>query len=330
MKHWELYFIKFIHFNSIAAGYTTLNIDFKKRCLIHSQTNKIIATIQNILFLIWLPLAFVINISNLVLIGHNPVLRYVYNITIIARLIFLLLTNISRPKRDAMLKLWLEKVLMLQTSYFDRFPNEPRDTRLRYCLYFNAALMIVHTTTMFTNLWVFILSHNWWNFFNAYTVVGTITIQHLIMLHHGSLLCFLYECFGILNYQLRHEILDHKLVMIYYHLTTLLQQLNTIFNSTSLWIHLGLLLTNSLVGYIIVFVIFTGHLDFNLFTSLLGTGLYVLLCLHLYIYFTVCELILQVTRNTSFILRKYTEKSYNQEVSFNKKFLFSIYKILFL
>ena len=330
MKHWELYFIKFIHFNSIAVGYTALNIDFKKRRLIYSQRNKILASIQNVLYLIWLPIAFVINISSLVLKGHNPVLRYVYNLTIITRLIFLLLTNTIRSNRDAMLKPWLEKVLMLQTSYFDRFPNEPRNTRLRYCIYFNATLMIVHITTMLMNLWVFIISNNWWNFFNGYIVVGTITTQHLIMLHHGSILCYLYECFGILNYQLRHEILDPKLAMIYYHLTMLMQQLNTIFNPTNLWIHLGLLLTNSLVGYITVFVIFTGHLDLNLFTALLGTGLYVLLCLHLYIYFTVCELVLQVARNTSFILRKYTEKPYNQEVNFNKKFLFSIYKIYFL
>lgn len=115
MKRWELYFIKFLHFNSIRVGYTALDIDFNKRRLICSQRNKIIATIQNVLYTIWLPLAFRVNVSSFVLHDRNPVLRYAYNITIFARVVFLLLANVIRANRDAVLRPWLEKVLMLQT-----------------------------------------------------------------------------------------------------------------------------------------------------------------------------------------------------------------------
>lgn len=131
MKRWELWLIKYTLYNAFLVGYTSINIDFPKRQLKMTRIAKIVAAYANITFLIYLPLAFFTNINSIVTEEENLVIRYAYTLTTISRFILLLVIVLMRLKRDKQLTKWLERVLMIQTTYFDRFPNISRDKRLR-------------------------------------------------------------------------------------------------------------------------------------------------------------------------------------------------------
>lgn len=314
MKRWELWLIKFTLYNAFLVGYTSINIDFHKRQLKMRKSAKFVAAYGNISFLIYLPMAFFSNINSIVTEEKNLVIKYAYTLTTVSRLIFLLVTVLMRLQRDKLLTKWLEKVLMIQISYFDRFPNIPRDTRLRKFLYFNIFLTFYHTNDLFSRLWIFIINGDWWNFLNVYMVCGAISMQHIIMLHHGALLCYIYECYSIINNQIKNELFDPKLGIIHFHLTTLIAELNSIFNPINLWIQLTIFLSNSMVGYVSITNIISGNIDFDRYKSTLGNSLYYFLCIHMYVYFMLCEWVEQISAKTLYLLKSFSAKSRNQEV----------------
>ncbi|KNC33666.1 hypothetical protein FF38_08777 [Lucilia cuprina] len=226
---------------------------------------------------------------------------------------FILGRLMLRPKINICGMFVVDLNSFLLISYFDRFPNVPRNQGLRKFLYFNTLLMFYHVISMFSSIWTLYFKGDFWNFLNIYIVAGAICMQHLIMLHHASLLCYMYESLSQLHYQLIHDILDPKLSLIHFHICTLMTQLNVIFNPVNLWIQLCLLLTNSMAGYVTVVNIAAGRMDLDSYTNILGSSLYLLLCLHMYLYFMLCEWVTVKAKKTSYILKEFSVKSYSQE-----------------
>lgn len=141
-------------------------------------------------------------------------------------------------------------------------------------------------------------------------------MQHSVMLHHGTLLCYLHECFSKLNYQLQQETMDPKLAMIYFHLSTAIQQLNLIYSPLNLCVQISLIISNSLVGYVAILSLITPNFDFNTYSYVLGGRFYILLCLHMHIYFMLCYKVVISARKTNEILMEITEINENQEVRY--------------
>ncbi|KAM7341923.1 uncharacterized protein ACRADG_009525 [Cochliomyia hominivorax] len=210
----------------------------------------------------------------------------------------------------------------------------PMASRLRKFIYFNIFLMFYHTNGFHTTQWTLMYTGYWKTFLNVFIAYCSINFQHLIMLHHASLICYMYEAFSQINYQINHEILDPTLGIIHYHLHALMSQLNVIFNPLNLWIQLSIFLSNSMVGYVTVTSISNGFFDLEFYSSILGSTLYYLLCLHMYVYFLLCEWVYQISRKTLYLMKNCCIKPHNQEIeklSFNCVLLpvrISIYNML--
>lgn len=193
-------------------------------------------------------------------------------------------------------------------------------------MYFNTFLIFVHTHFLFSNLWSTIINEDWWSFLNVYMACGSITMQHIIMLHHGALLCYIYESYSIINYQIKNEFFDPKLSIIHFHLTTLIAEINYIFNPINLWIQLSIFLSNSMVGYVSVTNIISGNINFERYKSTLGSGLYYFLCIHMYVYFMLCEWVEKISEHTLYLLKHLNIKAFNLEVCFLFNYLIFNFK----
>lgn len=289
MKHWEYCLLKFIMFYIMMSGYTTIYIDFKRLLIKSSKFIKISTFMYNLLFILTTPSAIQINFSHVVLNTDNPVIGYANAGIIVARLVSMLVVIIMRPNRNRQLRKWLEKVLAVQSSYFNRFSQVPRDTKLRMWLYFNIFLTLFHNLNILVLVGQWLVAGKWRSIYDIYIFSGIIVLQHSIMLHHAMLLCYLHECFSVLNYQLLNNDFNKDLSKTYFDLCALWQQLNVIFSPVNFWLQLCLLITNSMVGFVGILNLISSNLDFKLYTYLLGSSLYILICFHMHVYFMICD-----------------------------------------
>lgn len=270
--------------------------------------------INHIFFLIMTPSALRINFSHVILTRNIPVIGYANAGTIVSRLLCLLVGIIMRPKRDQQMKEWLESVRILQLKYFSRFSQVPRDTKLRKWLYLNIFVTLMHNINIMFIAWHMVFSGKWRILYDIYIFGSSIILQHCVMLYHAILLCYLHESFSILNHQLRNNEFNNELTETYFRLCSLWKQLNTIFNPINFWIQLCLIITNSMVGFVGVLILFKPQLDFKSYTYLLGSSFYILICIHLHIYFMICDHMIKTPQKTLDILMDYTCRDYNQEV----------------
>lgn len=269
------------------------------------------------MFLFAIPNAVKVNLAHIKLNVKNPLIAYAFVLTIFLRLTFILFIIIMRGKRDADLVKWLEKFMLIQTSYFDRFQHIPTDKSLRKYLFINMFLMLAHGFSLFGNIFKFYFHNELWRFFDLYMLCGIINLQHFTMWFHEVVLCYLHECCSKLNYQLQYKDMDPKLSLIYYQVTQLIKEINQILSSIIIWVQLCLIISNAIVGYISI-LFFTGSImgtETDSYDFLLGGKLYILLCAQMYIYFRLSDRVVKTTGNTSSILQMYSTRETITEVS---------------
>ncbi|KAM7343507.1 uncharacterized protein ACRADG_010506 [Cochliomyia hominivorax] len=295
------------------VGYTTLNIDLKQRRLNISQTWRIYAILDDMLVLVIIPIATAVNFQHMRFENRNQVIAFANAVIIITRLLLILEVVLQRGKRESALMKCLTQVLVLQTSYFDRFHHVHGDKRLRKWIYVNAVLMIVHSTNIFVKAWMGLANGGWWNYMDMYGACVVLVMQHSTMVQHASLLCFTFESISKLNYQLMENIQDSKLSLIYYHLINLIQELNIIYSPLNLWIQLCSITTNSMMGLYYVSLVMFPHKITESFTYLMLDDSYFLLCFLMHLYSWICNHVKMTFRKTSAILKKYLFKYYEQK-----------------
>lgn len=301
-QYWLLYAITYY---PMSVGYTTLNIDFKRKRLKLSKFWQFYAFVDNLIVLAVLPIAILVNLNHVRFNGRNQVLAFANFMIILSRLFLILEVIIKRRKRDGKLKQCLLRVLVIQTTYFDRFHNLPHNKSLRKLIALNAILMVVHVTNVFCRSWMNLAKNGWWIYMDNYLICIVLVWQHSIMIQHAMLLCFLYESLFKINYQIEWKIQDPKLSIIYYHLTSLIEEFNVIYSPVNMWTQLCSIVTNSMMGYFCVLFLLEPHIDLASYSYVMGDGSYILLCIHMNIYFLICNQVITAFRRTNVILRNY-------------------------
>ncbi|KAM7343846.1 uncharacterized protein ACRADG_010756 [Cochliomyia hominivorax] len=303
MKELKYKIINYGMLYAIWLGYTAIRIDFKVRHVKMYKLLNIFLFISGILFLSMVPNAVKVNLTHIRLNVRNPLIGYAFAITIIIRVMLLFGSFVMRIKRDKLMFKWYEKLLLIQVSYFDRFHHLPADMSYIKWLLFNMLIMLTHGISLFINLWEMYIHNKLYNFFDLFILCGVINLQHFVMWHHEVLLCYLHENFSKLNYQLEHQQFDPKLSLIYFQLTQLFAELNIIYSPVIIWLQLCLIVTNAIVGYISTLYFTSSIVENSTYDFLLGGKLYLLLCVHMFLYFMLGDRAVQTTRKTSFILK---------------------------
>lgn len=310
MTHTKLLYwaLNIISLYSKFIGFTTIGIDYKKKCLKTSKLFCIFISVCHIIVLAGLPIAMSVNFTHVRLTDKNHVLTFANSGIIISRMILMLQLVLMRKKRDFELKSCLEKLVTIQTWYFERFTTIPADRQLRKWLLLNFLLMITHTSRVGYTAWSIALFDSWAHYLDVYIGCIVLTLQHIIMLQHTAFLCYIYECLSKLNYQLQHNINDPKLSLIYYQLTAIVEDCNCIFSPVILCVHICSIITNSMMGFFCFFKLLNPHHDDVIdFDYIIVDTSYLMLCFHMYIYFLICNHVTNVTNQTNLILKDLLE-----------------------
>lgn len=275
---------------SIYICATTLRIDLEKRKLKESRRLiRIYVLIVSTTFLIWQPFAVYSTLAHSPLYVANPVAKYANYCTIMIRLVLILVYILMRHQRDVQLRQWLETVFRIQVAYFDRFKDVPKVKAHRKWIYLNVCLTFIHPVLLATDMNEALYSGHFWKAVDLYPLMGMVGIQHLFMLHHGILLCHLLECLSLINNQLRQNLMDPKLSLIFAQLRSLLPRLNVIYSPVMLCLQLCLIVSNSMVGYIGLLMLMLPELKAQHYMYMFGNGFYLIVLVHMYTYFVICQ-----------------------------------------
>lgn len=318
---WSYWLLKFLQFQCIMLGFTTLIIDFKKRHLIQYKYIKIYETIMSLVSLFLLINSFYWTIFIKPSLADNLVITFTLQSEFCVRSVLTVMIILMRTKRDNGIKKLLNNIFDLQTTCFGHF-NEKLVFKedLRKIWFKNITLMVPHIINLYLYFWSSIPRSDPSKRIEIYYVCSQISLTHLILLHHSAILCYMHKCFLLLNYQLEHRVEVNNLSYIYFRLCSWMQQLNVIYSPILICIQIHFLLALTIVVLSIGEVlVYPGKYrePFTLYSSLI---FYIILCIHMFGYLFICDRIQRTSGSIQKILLLYNQETYNEEVSF---FLFS-------
>lgn len=236
----------------------------------------------------------------------NPVIIYANNTTAMAKIVLFFVFALTMQGRDRNLEKWLQTMIEIQTSYFDRYPSRgvAKDMSHRKWLYLSSGIAVLHyvlesTRSSIKNFATEDANIAWFTFFLL------LTLQHTLMLVHGTLLCHLRECFSVLNIQMAGKSHDPQLPFIYNRLRCQYRELNRLYGPSMLGVIVCLLLSNSMVGYVALVILLIPDVDADSFRYLFGSLFYGFLLLHWYIYFMLCQKVETTIKDIDVILCEY-------------------------
>lgn len=244
----------------------------------------------------------------------NPVAIAANNTSEVLRLGLLLMVVLTMHRRNRNLAKWLEKIFGIQINYFDCLSEGvtrgggggagyPKDISHRKWLYLSSALTIIHYCIETVKL---NLNSSKRLEYAVYPLFILLSTQHTYMLIHSSLLGYLRECFSILNFRLAEKRIDPQMTRVYNQLRGLFEELNRIHGFSMLWVILCLLLSNSMVGYIVFVMLLIPDMDTNGYRFLFGSIFYGFLLIHWYIYFMLCQEVQTTIQDIDVILYECT------------------------
>ncbi|XP_013100571.2 gustatory receptor for bitter taste 22e-like [Stomoxys calcitrans] len=315
MSRVALLWFGFLTYFNFYTCCTILRIDLTKRRLKNpNRFIKAVVYFGNILPLVSMPYSLALNFEHTQLYVANPLALSAHNVNAVMRFLVVTVVIVTIRNRDARLTKWLEKAMEIQVQYFDRFSQVPKDISHRKWLYLNSIISVIH------NIITAISAYNE-SKKNIHALDGAdldglfcmVTCQHMYMLHHAALLCYMRECLSTLHNQLRIGQFDADLSFIYYNIRKLLHELNGIYNPVLLVIHLCLIISNSLVGYVVLLTMMIPELSSGLFLYLFGGKVYLLFLVHMYIYYELCDSVEKMVKETDDILKEISTPNTNSE-----------------
>ncbi|XP_073811854.1 uncharacterized protein [Musca autumnalis] len=229
------------------------------------------------------------------------------------RIIIIFVYTLERVQRDKKLSRWLEAIMDIQCSYFDRLRDLPKNTEHRKWLYLSGAVAFVHIGSVIVDIYRQVFSRQYLKAIELYPLLGMIGVQHLFMLQHAILLCYLRECLSQINHQLLANYRDPKMSLIYSQLHYKLLQLNEIYSPTMLCILLCLIISNSMVGYVVLMLILVPGRTSHSYDYLFGDSFYICIIIHMYLYFMICEWVMATMKESQAILYKYNTTQFRKE-----------------
>lgn len=233
---------------------------------------------------------------------------------------------IMRPRRDKAFRKWLKQMFSLYFKHLIKYNSiTSKDTSLRKLWIFNTLLFILHSINLMVYMAAVLNIRPLYLVIELYFICSVTGMQHLIMLHYAAILCYITECFSMFNYQLQD--VDVKsfgnLGLTYFRLCQLLQQINVIYSSLTVCLHLNFLMTVSLMFFSLIVITTNGYFRNSLMLTV-TFNLYCLFIIHMCVYYILCDYVWYLNWKTLMILHQLKGADNDKEVSFysNKICLF--------
>uniref|UniRef100_A0A2Y9D4L2 Gustatory receptor n=1 Tax=Stomoxys calcitrans TaxID=35570 RepID=A0A2Y9D4L2_STOCA len=326
MKRWQYWLLAILNNYSVIVSSTVLRLDLKKRQLKkESFWISLYVTLSTLSLVVALPLAIPSNFAHGQLYETNVVAKYANFILLAVRSVIIITYVLTRSYRDKCLREWLECLMAIHTAYLDRCKDIPKDIRCRKWIYCNCALTWIHCLPLTVEMLEAQLNRRYDRLADMFLVCGMISVHHINMLHHALLLCYIQECLSIVKQQLRENLVDPKLSLIYFQLRNLYRQLNELYGPMILWIQIGLILSNSMVGYIGFRMLLISSKNSGQYGYLFGNSLYLCVLAHMYIYFNICNWVEAMISELDIILYGYKPRDISEaeEIQEIEKIVFS-------
>ncbi|KNC33658.1 hypothetical protein FF38_08780 [Lucilia cuprina] len=140
-------------------------------------------------------------------------------------------------------------------------------------------------------------------------------MEHYILLHHAALISYINKCFYLLNRQLENGTnLPTNISAIYFQLIKLLQHLNSFISPLAFCMQIHFLITISIAAVSTVKVILSTNSKEDIFQLSLAGNFYILLIIHMFAYYTICNQVICTTAKTKDVLQLYQGKSNHKEI----------------
>ncbi|KAI8124005.1 hypothetical protein CVS40_5545 [Lucilia cuprina] len=232
----------------------------------------------------------------------------------ILRIILALIVVIMRWKRDQELVELYKEIFSLYLKYFIRYQNIPRDTKLYKLWTFNALLLILHTLNLLAYVYFVATIDNLYLMIEVIFMYSLVGMQHLIMLHHAAILCYIFECFSLLNYQLQCEDFNCNLFVVYFLLGKLLKQVNRIYALILFFLQLCFLVAISIILFSFAIITLSNGLSQEPLIFSLSVSYCILFLIHIFVYHFICDQVCQLNWKTNIILLRLTAKEHNNKM----------------
>lgn len=230
----------------------------------------------------------------------------------VSRILMGLIVIMKRRKRDNDLKKILNELMSTHLKYFVNYSTSKLGIWNLWI--FNTLVFLLYNINVAISIYKSLNSIKFYDFLELISLNSLFGMQHIIMLHHASLLCYIYECFTIIQDQLKNEFCSYNIFGIYLRLCELLQNVNKIYNPLIMCLQLNFLLTISMA----VFLIFIFLKNFNTFekmtTFAILSNIYILIIIHLLVYIFICHKIYDLEFETYLRLLEYMPREYKEEV----------------
>lgn len=225
-----------------------------------------------------------------------------------------LIVIIKRRQRDNDLKKLLNNLMSSYLKYFINYSTSK--TRIWNLWIMNTFIFLLYNINVAVSIYESLNTINFYDFLELISLNSLFGMQHIIMLHHASLLCYIYECFTIIQDQLNNDFCNYNIIEIYLQLCELLQNINEIYNPLIMCLLLNFFLTISMA----IFLMFIILKNFNTFEkiatfTILG-NIYILIIIHLLVYIFICHKIYGLEFETYLRLLEYMPREHIKEVCF--------------
>lgn len=218
-----------------------------------------------------------------------------------------------RLQRDQLLEKCLRELLILHSEYFTNYDIYNRTNIIRKLCIINVLILIVHSINFIIFIHKILMLVRFYTLVEIYSMSSLMTMQHIIMLHHATILCYIYEFFIINNETLLNVCNVIKFKIIYIRLCLILKQLNKIYSPLIAALQLNIIMVYSFTLLSFAINILTKTISFDNWLSKLNWSFFILLIIHLIIYFFICDKFNRLKFDTDIIMLQFMEM--DQEVS---------------
>ncbi|KAM7342653.1 uncharacterized protein ACRADG_009987 [Cochliomyia hominivorax] len=309
----------FVQNYCLLLGFTTIVIDFKQLRVKIYKSIKIYVNFVNCVQLYFLCKISCYHFSSYYAKNFNFLNLFSWAFILVTRCMFGFTVIAMRLKRDNELRSWLKKLFSFYSQYILKYSNNSRSFLLRKLWIMNIIILLLHDINSIIYVYKLLITDEDEVSIrlDICFIRSQMDMQHIIMLHHACALCYIYECFCLINQQLKPETDISNMNFMYFHLCLLLKELNKIYSPIIFCLQLNFIMTISLLLFTYITFIFLNDVSsFDWMFALNGISS-VLLIIHISVYYFICHKIGRLNFDTYVILLKFPYMDYKQEVYLN-------------
>ncbi|KAM7343477.1 uncharacterized protein ACRADG_010478 [Cochliomyia hominivorax] len=313
MKDYKVWLWQFVQWHCVFLGFTTVIVDVKSKQIKKYKYVKIYVALINLvhIFFILKTLYTSFWLSQIKVINFVTLFSYVFQMT--TRVIFGLIVILMRLKRDKQLECFLKEIFKLHLKYFIKYDNIPRDNLWKLWFFNNTILLLQN---IYYGIFVYKISNiTTFSMVIEYFIIFCLGgIQHIIMIYQAGTLCYLYEYFSVVHFQLQHKMFIKDIIFIYLTLCGLLKQVNNIYSSIIFILQLSFITTISITMFSFSTFVMIYGISGTTYIHILAGIINIMLIIHIIGYYFICYKIGSIEFETTIILLQRIEGEYDQEL----------------